>query len=64
MKFYNENKELYLETDALGVVLGAALLQLRDNTTWQQGKTPDNTMLQPIAFASKSLTGARAGIEI
>ena len=37
MKFYNENKELFLETDASGVGLGAALLQLRDNTAWQQG---------------------------
>ena len=60
MKFYNENKELFLETDASGVGLGAALLQLRDNTTWQQGTPPDNTMLWPIAFASKSLTGAES----
>ena len=58
MKFYNENKELFLETDAFSVGLGAALLQLRDNTAWQQGKAQDNTMLWPIAFASKSLTGA------
>ena len=61
MKFYNENKELFLETDASGVGLRAALLQLRDNTTWQQGTAPDNTMLWPIAFASKSLTGAESG---
>ena len=60
MKFYNENKELFLETDALGVGPGAALLQLRDNTAWQQGIVPDNTMLQPIAFASKSLTGTES----
>ena len=58
MKFYNENKELFLETDASDVGLGAALLQLRDNTTWQQGTAQDNTMLWPITFASKSLTGA------
>ena len=57
MKFYNENKELFLETDASGVGLGAALLQLRDNATWQQGTALDITMLWPIVFTSKSLTG-------
>ena len=60
MKFYSENKEPFLETDVSGVGLGAALLQLRDNTAWQQGTAPDNTMLWPIAFASKSLTGAES----
>ena len=58
MKFYNDTKPLYLETDASRVSLGAALLQLHDNTTCQKGMAPDNTILQPIAFASKSLTGA------
>ena len=58
MKFYNDTKPLYLETDASGVDLGAALLQLHDNTTCQKGITPDNTILHPIAFASKCLTGA------
>ena len=58
MKFYNEKKELLLEPDASDVGLGAALLQLRDNTMWQQGKAPDNTILWPIVFASKSLTVA------
>ena len=33
MKFYDYTKPLYLETDASGVSLGAALLQLRDNMT-------------------------------
>ena len=49
MKFYDETKPLYLETDASGVGLGANLLQTRDGA-------PDNTILQPIAFTSKSLT--------
>ena len=58
MKFYDNTKPLYLETDALGVSLGGALLQLCDNTACQKGMAPDNTNLHPIAFASKSLTGA------
>ena len=58
MKFYDDTKPLYLETDAFGVGLGAALLQLHDNTTCQKDVAPDNTTLHPIAFASKSLTGA------
>ena len=58
MKFYNDTKLLYLETDASGVGLRAALLQLCDNTTCQKGMVPDNIILHPIAFASNSLTGA------
>ena len=51
-------KPLYLETDASGVSLGAALLQLRDNKGCQKDTASDNTNPCPIAFASKSLTGA------
>ena len=58
MKFYDDTKPLYLETDASGVCMGAALLQLCDNTICQKGMALDNTILWPIAFASKSLTGA------
>ena len=58
MKFYYDTKPLYLETDASGISLGAALLQLKDNTSCQKDTAPDNTILCPIAFASKSLTGA------
>ena len=58
MKLYNDTKLLYLETNASGLGLGAALLQLHDNTTCQKGMAPDNAILCPIAFASKSLTGA------
>ena len=59
MKFYDDNKPLYLETDTSGIGLWAALLQLRDNTTWQTHMVPDNTILCPIAFASKSLMGTK-----
>ena len=31
MKFYDDTKPLYLKTDASGIALEAALLQLRDN---------------------------------
>ena len=47
-----------LKTDVSGIGLGAALLQLRDNTNRPKDTAPDNTILYPIAFASKSLTGA------
>ena len=46
MKFYNETKPLYLETDASGIGLG----------TCPKDTAPDNTMVRPIAFGSKSLT--------
>ena len=59
MKFYDDTKPLYLETDASGIGLRAALLQLQDNTNCQKGMAPDNTILHPITFASKCLTGAK-----
>ena len=56
MKFYDDSKPLYLETDASGVGLGAAPLQTCEGTTCQKDIVPDNTILHSIAFASKSLT--------
>ena len=58
MKFYDNNKPLYLETDVSGIGLRTALLQLRDDTSCQTHTAPDNTILHPITFASKSLMGA------
>ena len=58
MKFYDDTKPLYLETDASRIGLEAALLQLCNDTNCQKGTAPDNTILHPITFASKSLTGA------
>ena len=57
MKFYDETTPLHLETDASGVGLGAALLQMGDNMSCHRDEAPDNSILRPIAFASNSLTG-------
>ena len=62
MKFCNNTKLLYLETDASGVGLQAALLQLCDNTC-QKDRVPDNVILCPIAFASKSFNRGRVKIQ-
>ena len=58
MKLYDNSKPLYLEIDASGIGLGAALLQLHDNMVCQKGVAPQNIALCPIAFTSKSLTDA------
>ena len=58
MKFNDDTKPLYLETDVSGVGLGAALLQLHEGTMCQKDIVPDNAILHPITFAGKGLTGA------
>ena len=50
--------------DASWVGLGATLLQTRINTSCPRDDTPDNSILRPIAFASKSLTRAEKGTAI
>ena len=56
-KFYDDTKPFYLETDMSRVGLGAALLQTWEGTLLQKDMVSANTILHPIAFASKSLTG-------
>ena len=57
MKFYDETKPLYIETDASGAGLGTALLETRSNVSSHRDEVLDNSILWPIAFSSKSLTG-------
>ena len=58
MKFYDETQVLYLDTDASGIGLEAALLQTRSGRSCSRDKAQDNSILRPIAFASKSLSSA------
>ena len=58
MKFYDDTKPLYLKTDMSRVGVCTGLLQTWDGTACQEDMVPDNTILCPIAFASKSLTDA------
>ena len=56
MTFYNEIQLLYLETDESGIILRAALLQTRSGTSCPRDIAPENNILRPIVFASKSLS--------
>ena len=58
MKFYDETKPLYPDNRLSGIGLGATLLQTRDGKTCPEDIAPDNTILRPITFTSKSLTSA------
>ena len=59
MKSYKETKPLYLQTDASWIGLGATLLQTRDGATCPRDKVPDNTILKPVTFASKTLISTK-----
>ena len=50
--------------DTSGHGLGAALLQTRNNTSCPRDEAPDNSILRPIEFTSKSLTRAEKDIAI
>ena len=58
MKFHDNNKPLFIETEASGVGLGDGLLQTRSNTSCHRDEVPDNSIFRSIVFTSKSLTGA------
>ena len=58
MKFYYETKPLYIQTDAPGVGLGVALIHIRSNKNCHWDEAPDNSILSPYVFTSKSLTEA------
>ena len=55
MKFYDESRSLYIETDASGDGLEVALLQTRRSASCPRDEAPDNSILRPIAFVSGSL---------
>ena len=63
MKFIDETKPLYLETDTSGVGLEPGLLQTRSSTSCSRDKAPDNSILIPITFVSKSLLSAEEKIQ-
>ena len=58
MKFYDATKQLYIETDASGVRLGAFLLQTRSSTSCHRDKALGNSILRPTALDSKTFTKA------
>ena len=59
-EIYDKTQLLYIDTDASGIWLGAALLQTWDGTKCPRGIAPDNSILRLIAFASKSLTSTES----
>ena len=49
-------KPLYIEMDASGFGLGAALLQTGSITSCPRDEAPDNIIFKPIVFVSKRLS--------
>ena len=56
-EFFFKKDPLYLKTEASGMGLGANLPQIKDIMNWSQNQTPDTSILWPIAFVSRSLSG-------
>ena len=61
MTLYAETNPLYIKTDAPGLGLGAALLQTRNGTSCPRDEPPDNSIIRPITFTSKSLLSLEKG---
>ena len=53
-----QNQATHLDTDASGVGLRAGLLQMGSGRNFPRDKAPNNSILRPIAFVSKSLSSA------
>ena len=58
MKFYDETKPLYIQTNASGIGLGTILLQTRSKASCPKDEVSDNSIFRPVVIAGKSLTGA------
>ena len=56
MVFYNEEELPYLETIVPGVSFGVNLLHARNGMLFPRNKGSASVTMQPIAFASMSLT--------
>ena len=54
MKFYDEIRPVYLETDSYGVELETVLLQIRNGMNCPQDEAPYSSILRLIVFASKA----------
>ena len=56
MTFYDETKQLYIETYASRIRLRASLLQAKSGTCCPRDEAPDNIILRPTSFMSKILS--------
>ena len=63
MQFYDDTKLFYLEKDASDVGLGAALLQLRDNTNCPKDTAPDNTILMSKCICKQKLNRCQEKVQ-
>ena len=53
LKFYNKKEPLYLETDLLGIGLGAGLLPSEGQNVVTKNDVPDKVALHPTVFDIK-----------